>query len=63
MVVRSNAFTESSVRPAPFQGLVRLAGVFLFYVVLFLLISLISQPGGWPAGSPDPVQSGVNRGK
>jgi hypothetical protein len=27
-----------------FQGLLRFAGVFLFYVILFLLISLITQP-------------------
>ena len=44
MVVHSNTLSAASRYDTPFKGALRFAGVFLFYAVLFLLISLITHP-------------------
>ena len=44
MVVHSNTLSAAPRHDLPFKGALRFAGVFLFYAVLFLLISLITHP-------------------
>ena len=44
MVVHSNTLSAAPRHDLPFRGALRFVGVFLFYALLFLLISLITHP-------------------